>query len=96
MRVKFAGYVCDVVFDSYSNNKNTAISLLDALSGEPVIMASVNLTKLPPNQVAIKNYSEGEGIEAALIEAGIIGNEPILMIPSGFVNIPVYEILKRN
>lgn len=96
------GYKVKVEFTKYFNG-NTAIHLIcDDLS--PYMMVTVNIPnpmnsrfalELPLNQVAIKNYSEGKGIEKVLIEAGIIEDKPIKYVRSGFVDIPIYEITKE-
>lgn len=46
----------------------------------------------PDDRVAIKAYAEGEGIDALLIQAGIIEPDPIDFCPSGYVTIPVYRL----
>lgn len=45
------------------------------------------------DEVAIKNYSEGEGVLKALVNAGIV-SEPLRFVRSGFVEIPICRVLK--
>jgi hypothetical protein len=61
---------------------------------EPWTTASVNLPNefLKHNEVAIKSYSENEGVLEALQAAGIVG-KPIYYANSGFVSIPICELL---
>lgn len=44
-------------------------------------------------EVAIKDYSEGEGVLAALVGAGIV-SEPLRYAPSGWVKIPICKVLR--
>jgi hypothetical protein len=48
--------------------------------------------KLQPTQIALKTYSECEGIEKDLLASGVIAGAPVQAIRSGFVTIPVYEL----
>ena len=73
MKVKFMEWECDVVYGQYGNGR-TAISLMDAADGSPIATASVNLPDEPlkDKEVAIKDYSENEGMLDALMDAGVI------------------------
>lgn len=78
---------------NYQNNNSVAIQLNEATTGEPWLTASVNVdAELAEDEVAIKDYSENEGVLAALVEAGIV-SQPIKIISSGFVNIPICKLL---
>lgn len=83
------------VFHRYLDSNNVAIELV----GEegPHCMASVNVPGAPLSDelVAIKNYSENEGIEQVLIEAGIIEAVPLRYLYSGWAQIPVYRMTKE-
>lgn len=84
--------VC-ATFHRYTGSNNIAIRLTDE-DGMPWGMASVNVPgyTFPDDRVAIKAYAEGEGIDALLIQAGIIEPDPIDFCPSGYVTIPVYRL----
>lgn len=71
--VKFKDWNCKLRFRKYQNGR-TAIELVDAINGEPIAMATVNIPEcaLEEDEVIIKNYSENEGMLDALIGAGII------------------------
>lgn len=77
MLLIFKGYRCDVIFSHYMDNNNTSIEL-QGQSGtdyayEPIATATVNTgVSLAPTVVAIKGWSENEGMEQALIEHGVI------------------------
>lgn len=60
---------------------------------EPWATPTVNLPEeaLSPTETFIKDYSENAGLSEKLVLAGIIQPEPKRFIPSGFVQIPVYE-----
>jgi hypothetical protein len=70
-------------------NKRTAL-VLRTLDGEPMAVLSVNLPANPmtDHEIAIKDYSENDGVLAALMEANIV-EEPHRFIASGHVVIPV-------
>ena len=58
----------------------------------PYMTASVNVGHADPDEVAIKDYSENEGILKAMVEAGIV-SEPVRTVQSGFVEIPICKVL---
>lgn len=72
-------------------NGGTALQLMDAEDGFPYAMATVWIEGLAEDEVAIKNYSENEGILETLIDAGIV-EKPHRLVSSGFVNIPVCRL----
>lgn len=80
---------------NYGNGVNAL--QLESLSGEPFCTASIN----PPgvvlsDEIAIKNWSENEGMEHALRYAGVIEGNPLRYISSGFVRIPVYNLSEQS
>lgn len=96
IKVKFKQWNCIAEFSRYVDNNRISIQLIEEKTAEPIATASVNLTYIKgmtDNEIAIKDYSENEGMVKALKEAGIIG-ELILTVQSGHVNIGIYEILK--
>lgn len=72
-QVTFKGWICRVRQGQYDNGR-VALQLIDAEDGSPIAKATVNLPDVPlaDDEVAIKDYSENEGMKASLIEAGII------------------------
>ena len=80
-------------FHRYRGSNNIAIQLVDE-GGTPWCMASVNVPDeiLGEDVVALKTYSENEGIDSILVSAGVIENPPVRYIGSGFVMIPVYRL----
>ena len=91
--VTFHNWTCNVERTKYYDG-NIALQLIDAEDGAPVAMATVNLPDAPlePNHVYIKNWSENEGVLAALVEAGIVRDTGIYMA-TGIVLANVCELL---
>ena len=89
--MKHKGTTLSVKFAKYNNGQN-AILLQDIQDGQPYAVASVAL-ELPllQDEVAIKDYSENEGILNELLHAGIV-DPPHRMVSSGFVTIPICKM----
>ena len=73
---------------------NTAIRLLDS-NNNPYTTCTINLPDmdLETNQVAVKNYSENEGMLDALLKAEIV-QEPLRFVRSGSTVIPICNLTK--
>lgn len=81
-------------------NGNLALEMMGAEGtedeGEPIVRVTVNPDiPLPDTQIAIKDYSENEGMVDFCKKIGIIG-KLVRTIPSGFVEIPVYELTESG
>ena len=85
--------------DFYLNPRNTALRLYYTDEEGNVELWStltVNIKeKLPAGCVAIKDYSEGDGNLEMLLKAGIV-SEPIYFVHSGFVDIPVCQLINQE
>jgi hypothetical protein len=94
IEVMFLGYLCVVTKEKYDTNHRTAIELTIKETGEPMCTATSNLPGviMSDNEVAIKNYSENEGILDVLIKAGVI-SKPDRIINNGCVDIPICRLL---
>ena len=96
--VEFAGYECVAYETTYPSEAggSTAIYLVDAVDGEPVATATVNVEgvseNLPPSEVLIKDYSENEGMMDALVAAGLACDTG-RRVPTGYVTVPVARLL---
>lgn len=90
--VRFRDWDCIVEKRHYANGR-PALQLVNASDGSPVATATVNMPDHPagPNHVFIKDYSENEGMLAALIEAGVV-RDMSMRIMSGFVEVPICEL----
>lgn len=90
--VNFLGLASTAQFSH--NNSATQIDLITD-DGEPLATATVNIGDLPENLVAIKTYSENEGIDQSLINAGLIEAECAGFVENGFVAIPVHALTRE-
>lgn len=90
--IRFRDWNCHVVKRQYGNGR-PALQLVDAEDESPIATATVNLLDVPlgRNQVAIKDYSECEGMLQALTEAGIV-RPTGETIRTGHVEVPVCEL----
>lgn len=63
-----------LVVSHYLDNLTPSLQILDATTGEPLCTASVNphIGKVTGDRIAIKGWSENEGIEDALLRAKLI------------------------
>lgn len=89
--IQFKEWACLLEMGTYVNG-GVAMRLVDAEDGGPVATATVWLDGLAPDEVAIKNYSENEGMMGALMGANVI-TAPHREIHSGFVDIPVCRLV---
>ena len=94
-KVKFKQWDCILEVSEYSNG-GIALLLNDADDGEPIATASVWIEGIPEGCVAIKDYSENEGMTDALINAKIIKPQIIDFHRSGFVTIMIYEFIPEK
>lgn len=83
-------YTLQIDYGTYHGG-NPSIQLIDCADGMPFATATVNLPVLETDEVAIKNYSENEGILNFLLDNSII-EAPHRFVLSGFVNIPVCKL----
>jgi hypothetical protein len=96
MDVKFKQWDCSLAFGEYKNGR-TALFLTDKETSEDVLIASVNLPDwgLRPNEIAIKNYSENEGVLDVLIEHKVV-SKPKRYVNLTHVSVPICELLIRE
>ena len=95
LKTEHAEYNVFLKRKKYSNGR-TAIELIDAEDGCPVMTATVNIpdAHLEKDEIIIKNYSENEGVLDFLIENGIT-SKPDRWITSGWVTCPVVKLLNN-
>lgn len=93
--LNYHGEEVEILFHTYEDGGNTAIILLDS-DKEIYTVATTNVSyPLNPNYVAIKDYSENEGMSGFLIDNNIIQDEVITSVPSGHVVIPVFKLTNQ-
>ena len=90
---RFKHFPCVAVLAKYHNDR-IAIQLRAPDDGEPIATATVNLpaTPMEPDEAAIKNYSENEGIEDVLIKEGILMLGTVKTVQTGYAKVPVYKV----
>ena len=69
--MNYKGYEVEVTIQSYQNG-GKAILLVDKFDHTPVAVATSFIGKLQDNEVAIKDYSENEGMYEWLLEHDIV------------------------
>lgn len=69
--MNYKGYEVEVTIQSYQNG-GKAILLVDKFDQTPVAVATSWVGKLKDNEVAIKDYSENEGMYEWLLEHDIV------------------------
>jgi len=76
------GFDCVALLAEYPHGKRPAIILKDPTTGEQLMVATINVPDEPlePDEVVIKSYSEGAGLEVSLAEAGVI-HPPHRLLP---------------
>jgi len=96
MKIRFRGQNCPIQLTKYAHG-NPALLILDEESGQRIAVASVNLPRgqVGEGEIAIKDWSENEGMLAALIEAGVV-SQPLREVLSGFVKIPICTLLMKH
>lgn len=92
-RYGIGGAMLDVAVRFYTNGA-PRIDLVEADTGAPWATATVNLPHedLPDGLVAIKDWSENEGMADLLSRNGLIAPQPSCTIPTGHVEAPVYAL----
>ena len=85
-------YTLRVDIAKYQNGQ-TAIKLFDVADGFPYATASLAIDGvLQPDEVAIKNYSENEGVLHSLISAKVVA-KPHRFKNQGYVQVPICKLL---
>lgn len=93
------GWKCRIVLSNYWNNDETgpgrmALELIDWDNGSPVDKATVNIPEAEiddPNEACIRNWSGGDGMLKALVDAGI-ATDTGRGVGVGFVVAPIVKI----
>ena len=91
---KYGNYEdCSFRVGHYENG-NTAVEVWSNTEG-PITKITVNPDiTIPKNMLAIKNYSENEGVDDWMISQNLIEAAPLHIIKIGWVEIPVYRLTK--
>ena len=95
--IKFRNEELHLQFGRYKDTNMIALQLYDS-NGFPYMTASFNPVEIPDTDttrlIAIKDWSENEGIEKALIDNNVF-EKFVKSIPTGYVNGSVYIVNKE-
>ena len=94
LKTPYGSYQCKPVLHRYADNGRLALRLVDAADNSPIATASVNFPEasIPEGYIAIKNWSENEGILESLMEAGIVA-PPSYAYDNGSICSPICKLL---
>ena len=95
--IKFRNEELHLQFGRYKDTNMIALQLYDS-NGFPYMTASFNPVEVPDTDttrlIAIKDWSENEGIEKALLDNNVF-EKFVKSIPTGYVNGSVYIVNKK-
>lgn len=94
MKLKYKEWSSDLKLREYAAGGH-ALELLDTEDYCPILMCTVWTEGLQADEVAIKDYSENEGVLDWLIKNNIV-EKPHRYIPSGFVVFPVCKLVEET
>lgn len=98
LKTKFTDVYVNLRVFRYTNG-NIALRAFDAEDGMPVMTLTVNPP--PPDNIVkddcicVKDYSENTGLVDCLVLEGFIDPNPVRFIPSGHINLPVYQLTPK-
>ena len=97
--IKYWNRDIKLLYTNYKNKENICIIIEspDPKENEegPIAVATTWIPGLAKDEVAIKDYSENEGVEKTLRHANIIGQIPLRTVKSGFVNVNIYKLTEN-
>jgi hypothetical protein len=80
-----------VQFERYRNGQIALLLVTE--DGEPWLDATSAIdAPVPTGCIAVKDWSENDGVPAILLQAGVIEGAPVSHIPSGYVAVPIYHL----
>lgn len=89
---KYGTYKDSFFQTGHYENGNLAIEIWSNEEG-PITRVTVNPDiKIPQTQIAVKDYSENEGMVDWLISQDIIEKNPVKVVESGWVEIPIFNL----
>ena len=95
--IKFRNEELHLQFGRYKDTNMVALQLYNS-NGFPYMTASFNPVEIPDTDttrlIAIKDWSENEGIEKALLDNNVF-EKFVKSIPTGYVNGSVYIVNKK-
>lgn len=95
MKVWFNDEQHDVYFSEYNSGK-ICITLIGSYSLKKTVATVDDYSFSGKDNVIIKNYSENQGVEEALIYGGVISKQPKEIIPGfGAINLKVFALTPK-
>jgi hypothetical protein len=94
LKIHYSTYTVSLRWSKYNSNGRTALELIDAEDGFPVMVATVNIPDehLEPDEIIIKDYAENQGVLEFLHENNIVG--PVIRtVHTGFASVQVVKKL---
>jgi len=94
--IKFKQWDCIIEYKKYKNNNRTAMTLVDAITFEPIAVATINVPEVPlkEDEVVIKDYSENEGMLETLVNANVVKRLG-KRVKVGHVKCEICKLLKK-
>lgn len=89
--VHFQEWECQILIQRYEQGGSLALQLVDEEGSIARATANLSNVNLAPGEILIKDYSENEGMLAALITAGVV-TDTGRRIRSGHADIPVAKL----
>lgn len=94
--VTHKGTDCDLYVGRYAEGMGVALQLVERATGEPWTKATVNIPEMAhallPGQVFVKDWSENEGVMAALEQAGV-ARRTDRFVNTGYVRATIADLL---
>jgi hypothetical protein len=96
--VTFKEWECILVPRYYSNGRKAISLVSDDDMREPIAVATVNLPEVPmdDDHVAIKDYSENEGMALMLVQNDIVYPMYVKTVQSGYVDIGIHKLTEKG
>ena len=86
---------CHFEISRYQGTNNIYIGIVD--DEGPICRCTVNISRpIPDDRIAIKDWSENEGMDVTLKEMNIIQGDPVDCELSGFVTIDIYMLGEKG
>jgi hypothetical protein len=80
-----------VHFERYPNGQLALLLVTE--DHEPWLTATSAISSpVPTGCIAVKDWSENEGVPAMLLKSDVIEGDPVARVSSGFVAIPIYRL----
>lgn len=89
---KYDSYDNCYLLDGKYHNGNLGLEIWSEEHGPIAKVTTYVSMILGDDYIAVKNYSENEGMDEFLVSSGIVDKDPINYVASGFVDIPIYRL----